>query len=314
MIDVIIPAYNAHETICETLFSIVMQSMRDKLNVYIVNDCSKKDYSKEIKKFSKLLNIKEIKTDKNSGPGVARQLGIDSSNSDYIVFIDADDVFYNYKSIETLYNYITTYNCNIVAGKFIEEVGDVIYTHSNDEIWMHGKIYRRKFLDDFNIRFNNTYSNEDAGFNNLAFFCTDVCILEDITYVWRCNQKSITRSSEYNFWGIEGFTYNICWAVKCGEERKASPNKMAVLLYETMLEVYYRYVFYRKVEKDVDDILKWCVDLKKYYLKYISNLSPYKKEQSLVSVFSNLFNTLGNSDVVLDNDLSFNQFVEMIKE
>ena len=61
MIDVIIPAYNAHETICETLSSIVLQSIKDQLNVYIVNDCSKKDYSKEIKRFSKVLNIKEIK-------------------------------------------------------------------------------------------------------------------------------------------------------------------------------------------------------------------------------------------------------------
>jgi glycosyltransferase involved in cell wall biosynthesis len=312
MIDVIIPAYNAHETICETLSSIVLQSIKDQLNVYIVNDCSKKDYSKEIKRFSKVLNIKEIKTDKNSGPGVARQLGIDSSNSPYIVFIDADDVFYNYKSIETLYNYITNYNYNIVAGRFIEEVGDMIYNHSNDEIWMHGKMYKRQFLDENNIRFNDTYSNEDAGFNNLCFFCTDVLVLDDFIYVWKCNQKSMTRSSEYNFWGIEGFTYNICWAVKCGEERKANAGKMAKLLYETILEVYYRYVVYRKRESSVDDILKWSKDLKKYYLKYINNLSSYVKETSLVSTFENLYMTLGGSDVVLDNDLSFNKFLDMI--
>lgn len=312
MIDVIIPAYNAHETICETLFSIAMQSVKEKLNVYIVNDCSDNDYKKEVKKFSKVLNIKEVKTKKNSGPGVARQLGIDSSNSPYIVFIDADDVFYNYKSIETLYNYITTYNSNIVAGRFIEEVGNTVFNHSNEEIWMHGKMYKRQFLIDNNIRFNDTYSNEDAGFNNLCFFCTDVLTINDFIYVWKCNQKSMTRSSEYNFWGIEGYTYNICWAIKCGEERKANVGKMAKLLYETILEVYYRYVFYRKKESTVDDILKWSSELKKYYLKYIDKLNPFVRERSLVSTFQNLYATLGSSEVVLDNDLSFNNFLDMI--
>ena len=36
MIDVIIPAYNAHDTIGRTLASIAMQSIVDKLNVVIV--------------------------------------------------------------------------------------------------------------------------------------------------------------------------------------------------------------------------------------------------------------------------------------
>ena len=313
MIDVIIPAYNAHETITETLFSIVMQSIKDKLNVYIINDCSDKNYSKEVKKFSKLLNIKEIKTSKNSGPGVARQLGIDSSTSPYIVFIDADDVFNNYKSIETLYNYMTNYKCNVVSSRFVEEVDDIVYPHSNDEIWMHGKMYSRKFLNDFNIRFNDTYANEDAGFNNLVFFCSDVCVIDDVTYIWKCNKKSITRSSEYNFWGIEGYTYNICWAIKCGEERNASGSKMAKLLYETMLEVYYRYVFFKDTEYDVSDILKWSSELKKYYLKYINKLNPNAREQCVLSVFENLYKTIGNSDVVLNNDLSFYNFFDLIK-
>ena len=29
-----------------------------------------------------------------------------------------------------------------------------------------------------------------------------ILTIETITYVWRCNPNSITRSSEYNFWGI----------------------------------------------------------------------------------------------------------------
>ena len=44
MIDVIIPAYNAHKTICNTLFSICMQKCVKDINVTIVDDCSLKKY------------------------------------------------------------------------------------------------------------------------------------------------------------------------------------------------------------------------------------------------------------------------------
>ena len=314
MIDVIIPAYNAHDTICETLSSLVMQSIKDKLNVYIVNDCSSKNYSKIVKKFSSMLNIKEIKTPKNSGPGFSRQLGIDSSNSEYLVFIDSDDVFYDYLSIEKLYNTIVKSNSNVVSGKFIEEVNGGVIIHENDDIWMHAKIFRRSFLDDTNIRFNDTYSNEDTGFNNLIKLCTTLHLIDDIIYVWRCNPKSITRASEYNFWGMEGFAYNICWAIRQAEEKKCNKSKMAKLLYETMLEMYYRYVFYKVIRPDADDVLKWCVDLKKLYLKYENDLSYLTKEKSVYTIFSKMYSILGCSTVVLNNDLSFYKFLDMIKD
>lgn len=61
MIDVIIPAYNAHETIERTLYSIAYQRNSEDLNVYIINDNSIKDYSKEIDFFKDFINIKELK-------------------------------------------------------------------------------------------------------------------------------------------------------------------------------------------------------------------------------------------------------------
>ena len=313
MIDVIIPAYNAHDTICETLSSIAMQSIKDKLKVYIINDCSDKDYADEVKMFSSMLDIKEIKTKKNSGPGYARQLGIDSSDSEYIVFIDSDDVFYNYVSIETLYNKITNSSIDVVSSRFVEEVNCDIFPHNNDEIWMHGKIYKRSFLDKNNIRFNDTYSNEDTGFNNLIILCTNMYLINDITYIWRCNPNSITRASEYNFWGMEGFAYNICWAIKEAEKRNCLESAMAKLLFETMIEIYYRYVFYRRFRTDADDVLKWCSELKEYYLKYDKYLYEIVKEESVLSVFSNLYRALGCSDAVLGNSLSFYNFLDLIK-
>lgn len=313
MIDIIIPAYNAHETIKDTLESIASQSIKDKINVYIINDFSDKDYSEEISIFKNKLDVKEINTGKNMGPGYARQLGIDSSNSEFIVFIDADDEFYNNKAIEILYNTIKENKCDVVVGSFNEILKDGrIIKHDKDTIWLHGKIYRRSFLDKNIIRFTNTYSNEDTGFNKLVMLCTNMYYIDDITYIWKYNSKSITNSSEFDFSGIDGFVYNICWAISEGEKRKCNPIKMGIIVYETMLEVYYRYVYYKNKRKDVDDIIKWSKELKKYYLKYNNYVYPVMKEELVLNTFTTLYRNLGNYEVILDNNISFNSFLELI--
>jgi glycosyltransferase involved in cell wall biosynthesis len=76
-ITVVIPAYNAHETIERTLYSIVNQSMAEQVQVIIVNDKSKKGYEYIAKRFNKLIDIDIINMEENGGPGVARQQGLD---------------------------------------------------------------------------------------------------------------------------------------------------------------------------------------------------------------------------------------------
>ena len=121
MIDIIIPAYNASETIERTLYSISYQTIVDKVNVYIINDAGKENYKKYIDFFKRFMNIKEIKLKKNGGPGVAREEGIKNSRSNYITFIDSDDIFSNPKSIEYMYNAIKKNNSDIVVADFYEQ-------------------------------------------------------------------------------------------------------------------------------------------------------------------------------------------------
>ena len=56
MIDIIIPAYNAHETIDRCISSIVSQVERD-IKVTIVNDAGE-DYHKTIERYKKELEAK----------------------------------------------------------------------------------------------------------------------------------------------------------------------------------------------------------------------------------------------------------------
>lgn len=307
MIDVIIPTYNAHETIDKTLMSIAMQDYADKLKVYIVNDASKEDYQSQVECFSKFLNIQELKIEKNQGPGYARQYGIDHSYSDYIIFIDSDDVLLNFQAVTQLYKQITSGDYDVVSGVFFEELDENFHKHCNDTIFMHGKIYKRKFLLDNKIHFNNTYSNEDNGFNSLIILHEGkIKFIDDEIYVWRNNKNSITRRNnhEYSFMGIEGYIYNIKWAVSLAIERCCNRNRIAEVTFGSLLAVYYYYI---KIQADI--ILKWAVPLCKLYLEYPP--TEEKKNELFWSLFNQNLDRINNSKLI-NPILTFDQFIDKV--
>lgn len=305
MIDVIIPAYNAHKTIDKTLISIAMQDYADKIKVYIINDASTKDYKEQVDYFSKLIDIKELKLKENKGPGYARQYGIDYSQNDYIVFIDSDDIFLNFQSITKLYNHITSDDYDVVSGVFFEELDNDYIRHCNDTIFVHGKIYKREFLKQHNIRFNDTYSNEDNGFNSLILLNdAKIKFIPDEISIWRNNKESITRKNnyEYSLSGIEGYAYNINWAITIAIKNNCNPDKIAEVNFGCLLAIYY---YYLSLGKDI--IIKWAMPLCQNYMKYKPSEEKYK--DLFWSVFNQHINDY-NRIKVLNPIITFDQFIE----
>lgn len=315
MIDVIIPAYNAHDTIINTLNSILLQDISKILNVYIVDDGSDKNYNNIVNKFSKFLNIVELGLEKNSGPGFARQYGIDNSKSDYIIFIDADDIFYNNYSIKYMYECIKKNNLDIAIFDFIEECKDIRIKHSNDDIWMHGKIYKRKFLLDNKIKFNDTRQNEDSGFNRLCMLCNPhVLFKNDVVYVWKYNENSITRKNKYkySFYGIEGYAKNMVWVIKNAELKNCDKRKISKLIFKCLLEIYYYYLKYYDL-KQSNLILGWCRDLNIYFKKYEKILSEFDKKEIIYKQTIKIINDYTMLNYII-SDISFNEFLERISD
>ena len=89
-VSVIIPAYNAEDTINAALESVLSQSLSPN-EVILVDDGSTDRTAAIIKKYAR--NDKRIKYiyQKNAGPSAARNRAIDLSKGDYIAFCDADD-------------------------------------------------------------------------------------------------------------------------------------------------------------------------------------------------------------------------------
>ena len=307
MIDIIVPSYNAHKTINQTLLSIAIQDNINDINVYIINDGSKKDYSEQIEIFSKLMKIKELKIEDNKGPGFARQYGIDNSDSDYIVFIDSDDMLLESNSIIKLYNMAISADYDVVVSNFIEEIDNGVIVHNNDTIFMHGKIYKRKFLTNNDIRFNNTYHNEDNGFNALILLHNPKMIfMEDQTYIWKNNKDSITRRNnrEYSFAGLAGYIYNLEWAISVAIDHSCDAAGIADLAFVCLLSVYYYYLEYQD-----DNLIKSLKKIYKYTLEY--PLTERRKNDIFKSQFEFSVND-SNRISILNPIMTFTQFLDKV--
>ena len=290
MIDIIIPAYKAQKTILRTLSSIASQSILDELEVTIVNDCCPNgDYNEFVRMFEPYMKIREIRLDKNNGPGVARQKGIDETHNEYFTCIDADDTFAGAIALETLKNAIeepvifpngqqikNAYQC--VSSTFIqlgEDVKHMVPHAGGDMVWMFGKLYRRKFIEKYKIHFNDTRANEDTGFNTWVKLICDrpeeqVRAIPECTYFWHNKPDSITRINDGQYQYDQclcGWTDNMIYAIQNARRTRPFNGNITQWCVHVMIELYYYYVeCYKK--KPVFASQAWEYVKKFYHMCY----------------------------------------------
>ena len=93
-ISLIIPTYNSKNTIIDCLNS-VYNGQKIPYEVIIVDDCSTDDTTKLIQS-KKFHNLCIFKTQKNSGPATARNLGAFKAKGTHLFFIDSDTIIDKY--------------------------------------------------------------------------------------------------------------------------------------------------------------------------------------------------------------------------
>ena len=91
-VDIVLPNYNSYPYIQETLKSIVNQNFKN-WKLFIVDGNSNIESKKILKEYSHYPNINIIWLKKNKKAGFCRNLAIRNSKSDYIAFIDSDDIW-----------------------------------------------------------------------------------------------------------------------------------------------------------------------------------------------------------------------------
>ena len=173
LISVIIPAYNAGDTIRRACSSVLAQEY-PKVELIVVNDGSLDDTEEILRELeSRYANLHCI-TQKNGGVSKARNTGLTYAQGSYIAFLDADDEMMP-QCLSKLYTAIVDQDCDVAAGNYItvEEDGvetakaydfsreihpwrdrDALIQSLKDHpatyaVW--GKLYRREMIGD--VRF-----------------------------------------------------------------------------------------------------------------------------------------------------------------
>lgn len=310
-LDLIIPQYYG-ETVCEKLFTSINNQIGvdfNSIHIIIVNDCNLKGRlsTNFIKRYKNLINISLISNDRNSGPGITRQTGIDFGTGAYITCIDEDDYLYDgcvlYRFVEAINRTgKDIYHSYMVSeGKSVEPCN----------IWIHGKVFKRTFLKENNIRFSpNVRVGEDIYFNLL---CDAIARREDIeklnfnSYVWVKNPNSITRvrSKEFLLQSYEAYFISMTDLMEQFESRSLLKNAL-----ELFVLVMYKAYYFSNL--DIDTFyyklgIKRFLDFWKKHKHYYNAASEEMKQK-----WHNLAFTEAKNQGLIKTKISFNNFINSI--
>lgn len=198
----LIPQYKETEDVIKPLLDSIALQQNIKMSdigVIIVNDGSDVLLSDEfLAKYP--YEIKYIKAE-HKGVSATRNRALDEATADYVMFCDADDLFFNMCGLYIVFREMKGDGFNALVSIFIEETIDpttkekVYVNHQMDVTFVHGKIYRRSYLENNKIRWNDNLTiHEDSFFNCLAQRMTaEVKYCQQPFYLWKWRDDSVCR-------------------------------------------------------------------------------------------------------------------------
>ena len=204
-LQILVPQYKENDEVIKPLLdSILVQQQVDLKNdvgVIITNDGTDVKLSKE---FLDSYPFKiEYYHNKHEGVSATRNYCLDKATADYVMFCDADDMFYHVCGLYVIFREMAAPGgFDALISAFLEETrnpdnkSEILYiTREMDSTFVHGKIYRRQYLMDNNIRFNPKLTiHEDSYFNCLAQKMTPNAKYSQLPfYLWKWRDDSVCR-------------------------------------------------------------------------------------------------------------------------
>lgn len=299
-ISIIIPTFNVEKTIDIAFNSLLNQSIGfENLEVIFVDDNSRDNTKEKINQYSKNHpNVSGIFLSSNSGfPGKPRNLGIENSTANYIMFLDADDLYLE-NACEILYEKMRKEDCDLVSANFIQiknkkkiikdwnflnlENKELRVNNISDRldlfkvapsVWT--KIYKKSFLLKNNLSFVENLPAEDLLFVSEVFIKAECIIFLDIPI--------------YYYMGRD-YSTNIQKAISDDNRKEQLSN------YLRTYELTYNLVKH-KFEKEPEFLFNHLI----YWLKLLKRSELSKKEKiDLLEESYDLFKKYG--DIYRDNE------------
>jgi succinoglycan biosynthesis protein ExoO len=117
-VSVVIPAYNAEESLARAVRSVLSQTIGD-FEIIIVNDASRDDTATVAAELARSdPRIRIFHNEQNSGVSASRNKGFREAKGEWIAVLDADDAFIPGR-LEHLVDLARTYNSDMVADNLL---------------------------------------------------------------------------------------------------------------------------------------------------------------------------------------------------
>ena len=151
LISVIIPAYNARQTVERACDSVFSQNYPN-LELIVVNDGSRDDTGPVLDELSEKNSALHVIHQPNGGVCRARNVGLAAAKGEYIFFLDADDELVP-GCLEKMQEIAKKSGCGIVAGPCIdirpdgERIPNRYVTSAEVDIWAGKEGVRQSLLD-----------------------------------------------------------------------------------------------------------------------------------------------------------------------
>lgn len=134
-VSVIIPVYNTKKYLEKCLDSVCGQSY-SQLEIIVINDGSTDGSEKILQKYSQKDSRFQVITQENRGLSAARNIGLEYSSGEYVLFLDSDD-WIDRNTIDTAIHMIMKTESDIVLWSYIRE-----YSTSSKPVYLFEKSIR----------------------------------------------------------------------------------------------------------------------------------------------------------------------------
>lgn len=258
-ISVIVPVYNVEKYLEECLESICSQTLND-IDVICIDDASTDNSYNLLSELQKRYSFLRVyRNQKNMGLSYTRNVGFSYAMGKYIMYVDSDDYLSKdclrdlyqkaeNEELDVLYFDVLEFENNQTCEKRIHKMqyavtsGVELMTQfiSNQEMYgsVWSAIYRKKYLEENNIRFINGILHEDISYTFSALInAKRASCLNKIVYYYRQRSESILHNPNY-----------------------AELSRGLVITYASILLSWDRYLFMNDCKEETNEYIGQYVD------------------------------------------------------
>lgn len=267
-ISVVVPVYNVQEYLKSCINSLLTQTLSD-IEIILVDDGSKDESGRICDDYQKLDERISVIHQPNGGPIKARAVGVRMAVSEWVCFVDSDDMIAP-DALERMYSYISdnidliVFESQIDTSCNAQEYIQLLFKFQLLSIW--GKLFRRHLFNDYVLSLPSKFQVGEDFLYQLRILCgvnRKIRICSEKKYIYNTSninsvQQVLKKTYEYEM-SLLNEVANIMEKMQSTDESvKIAYLKWRIVYLGGMIGLRY----------PVDYKNKWVIDLKNECKKY----------------------------------------------